>query len=202
MTEQSNTREAAAWVKQRLGELDAIIATIEKSAAQLKESSHKEVQFTLARLQQSRSRIQSYSDNLRNEVDAARLHAGEALKSVEDEWLDVEVAFQHFLSTASGEAQAVRDALAARAHAQRQSWEQSLKDLRGQAREMVEKAREEFDEVYRRLSDEAEKFQGRIGDARDAGDESWKALKAGLAEVRDVQSRTFTKIKEAFVGLF
>lgn len=202
MTEQSNAHEAVAWARQRLDELDAIIATIEKSTAQLKEASHKEAEQALARLRQSRTRIQGYSDDLRNEADAARLRAGEALKSVEAEWLDVESAFQAFLSTASGEAQTVRDALVARAHAQRLSWEKSLNGLRDQARETVEKAREEFDEAYRRLSDEAEKFQGRIGDARDAGDESWKAIKAGLAEVRDVQNRTIARIKEAFVGLF
>lgn len=202
MTEQSNAHEAVAWAKQRLDELDAIIATVEKSTAHLKEASHKETQQALARLQQSRTRIQSYADNLRNEADAARLRAGEALETIETEWLEVESTFQAFLQTASGEAQAVRDALVARAEAQRQSWEKSLKGLRDQARSAVEKAREEFDEAYRRLSDEAEKFQGRIGDARDAGDESWKAVKAGLAEVRDVQTRTITKIKEAFAGLF
>ena len=64
------------------------------------------------------------------------------------------------------------------------------------------KARKDLDDVYQRFSSELENVQARIGDARGAGEESWKALKAGLAEIREVQSQTIQKIKASFSALF
>ena len=95
----------------------------------------------------------------------------------------------------------MRDVVAARAQAQRRSWEASLTALRKQATEIVDKARGEFDAAIKRLSDETEKFQSRIGEVKDAGDQSWNAVKSGLAEARAVHDRTIQKIKEALSKL-
>lgn len=202
MTEHDSAHQTVAWARQRLDEVDAIITSLESSAQQLREKAGDDVQAALARLQQSRAAIQGYSDSLRDEADVARQHTSETLVKIEAEWLEVESTFQSFLSTTRDHAETVRNVLAARAAAQRKSWENTLRGFGEQAQETAEKARKDFDDVYRRLSSEVEKVQARIGDARGAGDESWKALKAGLAEVRDVQSQTIQKIKTAFSTLF
>ncbi len=111
-------------------------------------------------------------DNLQTEADAVTRDVAETQEAFEAAWVEVESAFQSFLSAAKDEAEIVRDVLAARAHAQRQSWEKSLKNLGDQASQAVEKARGEFDAALKRLSGEAERFQNRIGEAKDAGDES------------------------------
>ena len=73
--------------------------------------------------------------------------------------------------------------------------------MRHRATETVEKARFDLDAAIKRLSDQAETFQSRIGEAKDAGDESWKAVKSGLAEAKAVYDRTIQRIKDAFAGL-
>lgn len=112
------------------------------------------------------------------------------------------VRLQSFLKVAGDQAQTVRGVVVARAQAQRRSWEASLKDIREQAADAIETARGEFDAAIKRLSDEAEKFQARIGDAKDAGDESWEAVKSGVAEAKAVHDRTIQRIKDAVSKLF
>lgn len=201
MTEQSYAHETVAWAKQRLDDLDTIISEVEKSADSLKDSARKETDRALAQLQESRIKLQKYYDDLRTEADAAKRGAEDIEKALEAEWVEVESAFQSFLLAVRDQADTVRGVLVARAEAQRQSWGTSLKDLRDQAAAVVDKARGEFDAAIKRLSDEAEKFQSRIGVAKDAGDESWKAVKGGLADAKAVHDHTIQKIKEALSKL-
>jgi chromosome segregation ATPase len=201
MTEQSYAREALAWAKQRLDDLDTIIAEVEKSAENLEDSVRQEADRVVERLRASQLKLEEYEDSLRTEVATARHSVEEIQEAIDAEWVEVESAFQSFLSIAEDRAGAVRDIVAARTQAQRQSWETALRELRDQAAEAVETARGEFDAAIKRLSDEAERFQARIGEAKDAGDESWTAVKSGLAEARAVHDRTIQRIKDAFSKL-
>ena len=201
MSDQSNAHQAVVWAKQRLNDLDTMISEAEKSADKLKASASKEAEIALARLLESRHRLQKYHDDLRAQADAAKRGAENIQDAIEAEWVEVETAFQSFLSVVEGHANTARDIVAARVKNQRQSWETSLKDWRDRATETVEKARGELDAAIKRLSDQAETFQSRIGEAKDAGDESWKAVKIGLADAKAVHDRTIQKIKDAFAGL-
>jgi len=199
MTDRSFVHETVTWAKQRLDDLDEIISQVEKTADTLKEGARKEVDRTLAQLQESRVKLQKYYDELRTEADAAKRGAEDIEKALETEWVEVETAFQSFLSVAKGQADTVRGAIVARAEAQRRSWETSLRELTDQATEAVENAGQEFDATIKRLSDDVE---SRIGAVKGAGDESWKAVKSGLADAKAVHDRTIQQIKEAFSKLF
>jgi hypothetical protein len=202
MSKQSYAHETVAWAKQRLDDVDAIISEVEKTTDRLADGARKEAEAALTRLRESQVKLQQYFDELRAEANAVTRGGEEIQDKLDAEWVEVEGAFQSFLSAAKDHAETVRDVIVARAQAQHQSWEASLKDLRERAEDAVEKARGEWDVAIKRLSDEAEKFQARIGDAKDAGDESWSAVKTGLAEAKTVHDRTIQKIKDAFSKLF
>lgn len=202
MSGQSYPHETIAWAKQRLDELDAIIGEVEKSSDELEGKVRVEAEQSLAKLKESRLTISRQYDRLLAEADDLKQGAKELQDALDDEWIAVETSLQSFLSAAADEAGTVRRFVVARADAQRQSWEASLQAFRDQATETVEKARQELDAAIRRLSDEADKFQAKIGEAKDAGDESWTAVKAGLAEAKEVHDRTVEKIKGAFAKLF
>ncbi|MBC7152337.1 MAG: hypothetical protein H5U22_23415 [Rhizobium sp.] len=201
MSNKLSAHQAVAWAKQRLDDVDAIISEAEKAAGKLKDDARVQADAALARLHASRAKVQGYYDQLRSEADAVKSGVENVQGALEVEWLEVESAFQSFLSAAKDQAETVRDVVVARAEAQRKSWEASFNDLREQAEAAVDKARSEFDAAIKRLSDEAEKFQARIGEAKDAGDESWAAVKAGLADAKAVHDRTIQKIKNAFSKL-
>lgn len=201
MVDQLPPHDAISWLKQRLDELDVVITEIEKSAKTLTENARKEAEQASARLRESRSRLEKQYEGLQVRAEALKQSAADAQKSLEAEWVEIESAFQSFLSAAKDAQQTARDVVAARARAQRQSWEASLNDLRHQASDAAEKARGEFDGVLKQLSARIEQVQNSIGEAKGAGDESWKALKSSLAEVREVHDRTMRKVKEAFSKL-
>jgi hypothetical protein len=198
MSDRSNVHEVVIWAKHRLDDLDTMTSEVEKSISGLKEGARKEADSALARLRDSRLKLQKYYEDLCAGAGAVGRGIEEAQDALEAEWVEVESAFLAYLAVAKDQADAVRNIVAARAKAQRQSWEASLQDLRDQADDLVEKARGELDAAIKRLSDEAERFQSRIGEVKDAGDESWKAVKSGLAEAKVVHHRTIQTIKDAF----
>ncbi|MCL6692390.1 hypothetical protein M8R19_27250 [Pseudomonas sp. R3.Fl] len=201
MTDKSHTHDLIAWTKQQLDDLDTTIAEVEKATGKLKNNAYLEAIRALTRLKEARAKLREYTDDLRAEAGIAKLHAQEIQEAIEKEWAEAEAAFQSFLSSARDQADTVQRIISARAQAQRQYWEESTKKWRDQAAIAVEEARREFDAAIQQLSTETEKFQSRIGEVKDASDESWKAVKEGLSNTKDIHRRTTQKIKEAFSKL-
>ncbi|MCW2318569.1 bisphosphoglycerate-dependent phosphoglycerate mutase [Rhodoblastus acidophilus] len=199
MIDTSHSHEAIAWLKQRLDELDAIILEIEKSAAGQSAVAQAEAQKALARIQAARLAFQTQYETLRARAEQTPKAAQDAL---DDEWIEVEAALQSFLAATADQADAIRGIVIARAAVQRRAWDASVESLAAQANETVEKGRQEFDAVMRRLSEHAEKFQAGFDQAKDVGEESWTALKVGLAEVKAVHDRTMEKVKSSVARLF
>lgn len=198
----SYPHETIAWAKQRLDELDAIIFEVEKASKDLSGSVRAEADDARARLEASRTSLRKSYDALRAKAEDLKRTAEDLQNDLDTEWVEVETSFQSFLGALADQADTVRNVVAARVEAQRQAWDNSLKELRDQAAETVDKAREELDAAIKRLSDEADRFQARIGEVKDAGDASWEAVKSGLAEAKAVHDRTIDKIKGAFAKLF
>jgi len=201
MSNSSYAHETLAWLKQRLDDADTMISEVEKTADKLKASARKDADVALARLKASREALLKLERDLHARAEAVRDDVGDIQEAVEKEWIEAETAFQAFLKAAQDQADSIQNVIVARAKAQRKSWENTQKAMREQVTHTVEKARAELDTAIERVSDEAEKFQTRIGDAKDAGDESWKAVKAGLADARAAHDRTTQKIKDAFAKL-
>ena len=197
MNTQTHIHEPIAWAKQRLDELDAGIAAAEKSLDEVNGDIRREADDALARLREARGKLQVHYDKLRAETGATKQGVKAVQDALEAEWVEVEAAFHSFTSAVGEHAQTARGIVLARVKAQRSAWEASLQELRGQTADAVEKARAELDAAIKRVSDEAEKFQTRIGEVKDAGDASWEAVKSGLEEAKQVHSRTIQKIRDA-----
>ncbi|HFJ0420259.1 TPA: hypothetical protein ACGS08_002841 [Pseudomonas aeruginosa] len=196
MPDKSHAHELITWTKQRLDDLDTIIAETEKAIETLKDNARQEAQHSAARLREARMKLREYSHDLQAEADIAK-HRIDAIKAeIEKEWIEVESSFQTVLFSARDQAGSVHDIVCARARAQHQSWETSTKKWRDQATDAMEKAQGEFNAAMQRLSEKAEHFQNRIGEVKDASDESWKAVKEGLADAKDIHERTIRKIRE------
>ena len=198
MTLQSYAHQTVAWAKQRLDETDAILSEVEKLATDIKEDSRKQADAARARLAESRAKLQQDYDALRAQADTVKQEAGEIQDKLEAEWIEVESALQQFVATTGDQVKTVRSIVVVRARAQRQAWQDSLKDLRGQAADAVEKARGELDAAFDHLSAAADKFQARIGEVKDAGDESWRAVKQGFTNAKAARDVTVQKIKDTF----
>jgi len=166
MDDRSKAHETVVWAKQRLDEIDAIILQVEKTVQKLSDDARARAEAVLVRLRASRARVEARYDQLRAEADSVKSGIDQAREALDTEWVEVETAFQDFLAEVKDQAGGAREAILARVVAQRRSWEAAIAGLRRQAGTIVEKARTDFRGAMKQISDEAEKFQARIGDAR------------------------------------
>ncbi|WP_414463590.1 hypothetical protein [Hyphomicrobium sp. DY-1] len=202
MASQAATHDAIAWAKQRLDELDSVVSEIEKSAESMKGDFRKSADSAIAKLQASRAKLEKTLDDLRAEPDGLKLDAKKVQGVLDAEWVEIEASIQDYLTAVKSQASAVQGVLVARAAAQHQAWEATLQSLRAQASAIVEKATGELEIAIQRLTQEADKFQSKIGAVKGAGDESWNAVKSGVAEAKLAQDRAIQKIRDAFSKLF
>ncbi len=136
MRKKASTHDAITWAKHRLDDVDAIISEAEKATVKLKDDTRAEADAALAHLRASRAKVSASYDQLRAESGSSLEKAQEALEA---EWIEVEAAFQSFLTATKDQAETARAVVVARAQAQRNSWEAILKDLRDKVEETVEK---------------------------------------------------------------
>lgn len=202
MTEQSFAHESIVWTKRRLDEVDAMVTEAEKAANELQETARANADKALIRLRQSQAKLKAQVEILQAQADETKSAALMAQKAMEEEWVEVEQAFQAFLASAGEQSDVARKAISARIEAQRTSFESALNDLKAQAQAAVEKAGAEFDAAVARLSEETEKTKAKIGQASSAGEETWAAIKAGIAETKAVHEKTMKRITDALAKLF
>lgn len=198
MPDQSRAHDAVAWARQRLDEVDAMIASAETALLDLQEQSRAEAAQGVERLRAIREALKTGCDRLGTEAEAALGDATEAQKALAADWVEAEATFLAFLSATRDRSETARALITARAEAQQRSWQDTLAQIRGQATKTLETVHADLDSAVQRLFDELEKVQARAGDLREAGDQSWAALKVGLSEAKAVQDRTLQKIREAF----
>jgi hypothetical protein len=198
MSELIHIHESIGWAKTRLDELDAIITEANKTTDELSASVRHEANVALGRLLAAREKLQKHYERLRA-IEEVLLHmTAEATDLFQEEWIDVESALQALQSASKNQTNTLSELIGARLKAQREAWEASASTLRDRVAKTIETAHSDFDAAARRLSDEVERFQSRVGGAKD---ESWKALKSGLADAKAVHDRTIRKVKDALSKL-
>ena len=202
MTNQSAAHQGIAWSKQKLDDIDAMLAQMEKSAVTLKGNARQAADKARSRIEAARHKLHARTEKLRSEAGDVKDAVLDVQSDFEDEWIEVETAFQSYLVAVADRADAVRDALAARAKAQRKSWQDGLNEIRTSAEAAVAAGLDDVDAAIRRASEEAEKLQKKAGQIPSVGEESWKAIRDGLDEARAVHDRTVKKIGTALARLF
>jgi DNA anti-recombination protein RmuC len=187
------------WTKQKLDESAATLAKLDEAATKLTADASAKAQEALGQFREARDAFKVKVDALQADLSASKQVTDTAMAAVSAQWTEVEMAFQQFLKTSGDQASLVRTALAARAEAQRQSFQASLESIQASTATALEQGRKELDTALRRWTDEAEKTLGpKLSQLSAAGDETWSALKTGLDETAAVYEKTWGKITQAF----
>lgn len=199
MTKPDLAQAYMEWTKQKLDESAATLAKVEESVAKLSDASSAKAKEALAQFRTARDTFQSQVSALQADIGASKQVTDAALSAVSAQWNEVELAFQKFLGTAGDQAGVVKDALAARAEAQRHAFLSSLETIQTSAASALEQGRKEMESSLRRWTEETEKTLGpKLTQLSAAGDETWNALKAGLDETAAVYEKTWARISQAF----
>jgi len=199
MTKPDLTQAYLEWSKQKLDESAATLAKLDAAVAELSDASSAKAKEALAQFHAAREVFKTKVDALQSDFGASKQVTDAALSAVAAQWTDVELAFQKFIATAGDQATLVKDALAARAESQRQSFLSSLEAIQANATSAIDQGRKELETTLRRWTEETEKTLGpKLSQLSAAGDESWNALKAGLDETTAVYEKTWARISQAF----
>uniref|UniRef100_Q07NP2 Uncharacterized protein n=1 Tax=Rhodopseudomonas palustris (strain BisA53) TaxID=316055 RepID=Q07NP2_RHOP5 len=187
------------WTKQKLDESAATLAKLDEAATKLSVEANAKAQEGLAQFRQARDAFKAKVDALQSDVGDSKQVTDAAMAAVSAQWTEVELAFQQFLKTSGDQAGLIKEALAARAEAQRQSLQSTMQSMQASATAAMEQGREEVESSLRRWTEEAEKTLGpKLSQLSAAGDETWSALKTGLGETAAVYEKTWSKISQAF----
>ena len=201
MTKPDLAQAYMEWTKQKLDESAATLAKVEEAVAKLSDASSAKAEEALAQFRAARDDFQTKVTALQADLGASKQVTDAALAAVSAQWNEVELAFQKFLGTAGDQAGVVKDALAARAEAQRQAFLSSLETIQTSAASALEQGRKEMESSLRRWTEETEKTLGpKLTQLSAAGDETWNALKAGLDETAAVYEKTWARISQAFTA--
>jgi len=183
-----------AWTKQRLDEADASLASMEISAAKLTGEARQQAEQTLVRIREARDRFAEIG--LKAAHDAATA-ANQQADVLADQWCEVELRMHEFLVIGAGRAEDVKAAMKARVEAQMKTWKTSLDATHLASADAIQQVRADVDKALQRLQGEAENVQTTIGRLAVAGDASWQAVQAGIADVAVIAQRTRQQIIHA-----
>lgn len=201
MTKESRAHEQVEWTKQKLDEIDAILAALEESINDVSTDTRAQAEQAVAQLKAARASASKRYDALQADIAAARKIADDTYEKFKADWADAELAFQQFINAAGGQIEIARKTVTARAEAQRQAWDRSIAAVRSSASEALEEGQREFNTAIERLSAARSKVEAKAGQAASAGDETWQAINNGIDEARAVHERTWKRISDAFAKL-
>jgi hypothetical protein len=205
MSKPSLAHDGIEWGKHKLNELDSMLASVEGLAVTLTANARRGADAAAARIAAARNALKTKFDAARAQAPDVKAVADQTYVGLQTEYANAEAAFQEFLTAAAGQADVVAKALAARLDAQRKLWQTTVDSRKKAVSDAVDQARAEVEASIRRLDAETEKRIGleakdaaaKLGKVSAAGEESWKAIKSGVDEVRSVFDRALKKISDA-----
>lgn len=197
-----NDYQAVAWLKQRLEDLDTIIHAGEGAAVTIEGEARLRADAALERLKASRSKLEALREELRDRlVDTAsdaKARGEQAMQRLEDEWVEVETAYQDFISglreIGDFAYEATQALLAVRATAQHKAWAASLAEARALAADAIEGAEEEFRSTVQLIESQFESLKSRT---LKVGDAAWDSLSEAVSKARQAQEQALKKVKDA-----
>jgi hypothetical protein len=181
MPEQSKFHLHIEWAKERLDEMDAILASLERHGRETQTASRAKADQLIADMRKRRLEFQ--------QVVNTQLQAGEAAwlrnrAQLESQWDGFAAEVNKYFE-AMGRQVAVQQAVFRDlAAAQQKAWHDAGEKLRGAAIGFAANRRAEVESAVQQMKAEASKAESQLRTLMGAGDESWAALNAALGEAR------------------
>jgi hypothetical protein len=197
-SEPSLARQAIQWSHDRLSELDATIAVLERDAAQLQGEARAETKTALKKL---RDRRDAYRTQAEDAVAKARSWSDrrvvDARKSLDEEWDAVQTAREEYLEAAKADLATRQAVLEAEFEARHKAWRKSIDGLRAEAGTLAAEQRSAIESRIDALKAQADKAKARIGRLKDASGEAWNAAKKSSAEAQQLFFDTYASIRKS-----
>ena len=195
MTTKSNTHFFTNWAKERLDEMDAAVTSLEGKLAEVQSDARDKANKVLADL---RKQHDDFRDAIKKQSDvneAARLLAKAKL---ELDWNVFEAELNKYVETFGKKIEHQQATFKVRADAQLNAWREAADKLGIDTKNFAAERRDEIDAVVKRMNADAAEAEKTLQKLNQAGNQSWSALMAALAETRAAFDRANQAAVDAF----
>lgn len=194
----SLTRQALEWSQDRLAELDATIAVLEKEASRLQGEARARADASLKTLRDRRDAYRAKAEEaVANAKSWSDAQVSEARKSLDENWVAFETSRDEYLDAAKADLATRRAVLEAEFEARQKAWQKSIDDLRTDAAKLAADQRAAIDARIAALNAQMDEAKARIARLQDASAEAWQKTKKGYADAQQLFLDTYASIRKS-----
>ncbi len=194
MPVQSSMHFYLSWAKERLDEMDATLAALEAKTAELRAEARVKADQLVVELRKKRNEFQS---TLKKEAEAGEAVWDRIKVQLEAEWKSFEVELKKYLDTLGQEIGQQQAVFKAQLAAQMKAWREAADKVQASAAEYAAEQRKQIEASVARMKADAAAAEQKLQKLAGAGNQSWAALNAALAETRGVFDRANQSVREA-----
>ena len=189
MSEQGSMHAYLHWTKERIDEMDAVLASLEAKAHTLQADSRKKADQFVQRLARTRDEFKAAA---KKQAEAGETAWQRAKPQMESLWTNFEAEVKTYFETFGKQVEQQQATFQQIAAAQAKAWQKAAEEFQNSAAKMSASKRTEIDAAVRQMKVEAGKVEARLEKLKHAERESWSALSAALADSR----RAFDKANQ------
>jgi len=196
MAKQSSMHAYLNWTKQRIDEMDATLASLEKKAGQVKAESKKKAEQTIADLKKRRDEFQANA-KAQSQAGEAALQASKT--QLEAQWRGFEAQVKTYFDTVGEQIEQQQATFREVASAQAKAWREAADTLHGEAGKVAAAQRADVDAAVKQMTTDSEEAEARLQKLKQSGSDSWAAMSSALAESRKAFDQANQKAWDALM---
>ncbi len=181
MSQQSSMHFYLNWAKERIDEMDAVLASFEIKAGEAKAESKVKADQIIADLKKRRDEFQAQFKTQAEAGEAAWAHGRTEL---EKQWNGFEAQMKTYFESAGKQLEQQQATFKEIASAQAKAWREAAEKFREAAGKVAAVHTGDFDAALKQMKSDASEADARLQKLKQAGSESWSVLSAALAESR------------------
>ncbi len=183
------------WAKERIDEMDAVLASLESKAAQVATESRAAAEKTLTDL---RARRDAFFDDMKKEAEASEATWMQAKARLEAEWDGFETEVKKYVEGVGQQLKQQHTTFQDVAAAQLKAWRQAADSIQAASADFAADRRAKIEASVQQMKADASVAEANFQNLTKAGTESWRALNAALAESRAAFDRANQTAWDAF----
>jgi hypothetical protein len=195
MSAQSSVHFYLNWAKERLDEMDATLAVLDGQIAKMQADTRAKAQQFVAQL---RARRDEFDSALKKQAQAGEAAWETAKTRLEADWKEFQGLLKEYSETVGEHIDQQRAMFESQVNAQLKAWRETADQLNVAARTFASESRREVDTAITRMKADASAAEQKLANLTHAGNESWSALSAALAETRASFDRANQAARDAF----
>jgi hypothetical protein len=179
MPAQSSMHFYFNWAKERIDEMDAVLASLEAKAGEVQAESRSKADLLIADLHKKRDEFQEVAKKQADAGEAAWLRTKSQLEGT---WNGFEIEVKKYVETFGKQVQQTTFQNAAAA--QLKAWRDAAEKIHSAAAGLAVDRRSDINATLTRMKADASKAEANLQEFKRAGTDSWVALNGALAESR------------------